>query len=563
MLLVGCVLPNFYSTAQIRRILLWVLVLSIVPCAFTAQALSLTGVQSRMTPISGSSAFDLPIDTSQSILARVTFESRVVGTGPFLNQYFSPTIVFQFDGSISSFGTLMVTDDYQMAIAGASAIIAPSGNEVIVTFAAFATNGRRATISIYNVNGIGLNVSASLGFKVGDTNSSGTVTSADITGVKARSGQSASYGRAAYDINNTGIITAADISAVKARVQSGSPAFNVAPLANAGVAQSVVAGSIVALDGGASSDANSDPITYSWAFESKPVGSTSVLSSLTAAKPTFTADIPGTYVASLVVNDGKVDSSPAIASVDAQVNLTVPTSPQALAVTNTTSNSVSLVWNASTGGAGGVYSYQIYRIGPKISFPPGPPKWSQIGGTNAATTTFSDVNISSFQALNPSTVYSYAVGATSVGGPKSANSEIVSLSTLDFSLMKAKLTPYIVFEPATGRVVRQAFASSGVLATAAPISGYDAIAHAAIDTTLYGIRTVGVRQYSIYLYATDASVEPPIAGMNLGGNPTGGESHITIDMLSGRVIGGGGGQTSTLLLNIGDGRGGYISGERL
>ncbi|MGB4583911.1 MAG: PKD domain-containing protein [Rhodoferax sp.] len=90
---------------------------------------------------------------------------------------------------------------------------------------------------------------------------------------------------------------------------------NVAPVANAGVAQNVVAGTVVTLDGSASSDANGDPLTYAWTLTSKPAGSTAALSSATSAKPTFTADVTGTYVASLTVNDGKVSSNTATVSI--------------------------------------------------------------------------------------------------------------------------------------------------------------------------------------------------------------------------------------------------------
>ena len=97
-------------------------------------------------------------------------------------------------------------------------------------------------------------------------------------------------------------------------------AANVTPVANAGSAQRIVAGAVVTLDGSASSDANNDPLTYSWSLTTKPSASSTVLSSATAAKPTFTADLPGTYVFSLVVNDGKLSSDPAIVSITSIAN---------------------------------------------------------------------------------------------------------------------------------------------------------------------------------------------------------------------------------------------------
>ena len=86
-------------------------------------------------------------------------------------------------------------------------------------------------------------------------------------------------------------------------------AANSAPVANAGAAQSVSIAAVVTLNGTGSTDANGDTLTYRWTLTSKPTNSTATLSSATSASPTFTADLAGSYVASLVVNDGKVDST--------------------------------------------------------------------------------------------------------------------------------------------------------------------------------------------------------------------------------------------------------------
>ena len=85
---------------------------------------------------------------------------------------------------------------------------------------------------------------------------------------------------------------------------------NVRPVANAGPDQTVTVPATVTLDGSASYDADSDPLTYQWSLSSAPTGSTATLSDPTAINPTLSADLAGTYVLQLIVSDGTIDSLP-------------------------------------------------------------------------------------------------------------------------------------------------------------------------------------------------------------------------------------------------------------
>ncbi len=91
--------------------------------------------------------------------------------------------------------------------------------------------------------------------------------------------------------------------------------LNVKPVANAGSSQSAIAGDTVTLNGSGSSDANGDPLTFQWSFASIPAGSMSVVSSPTTTVTTFVPDLPGLYIARLIVNDGYVNSDPSTVQV--------------------------------------------------------------------------------------------------------------------------------------------------------------------------------------------------------------------------------------------------------
>jgi len=99
-------------------------------------------------------------------------------------------------------------------------------------------------------------------------------------------------------------------------VTVNAAAANIAPVALAGTSQPVVlTGTRVNLDGSGSSDANNDTLTYSWTLVSRPENSAATLSVTNSAKPTFLADLPGTYVFSLITSDGKLSSNTSIVTV--------------------------------------------------------------------------------------------------------------------------------------------------------------------------------------------------------------------------------------------------------
>lgn len=92
---------------------------------------------------------------------------------------------------------------------------------------------------------------------------------------------------------------------------------NLEPIADAGSNSTVVAGTLVTLNGSASSDPESAPLSYLWLMVSQPATSAASLTDPSSATPSFTADLPGSYVVELTVHDGEQSSDPDIVVITA------------------------------------------------------------------------------------------------------------------------------------------------------------------------------------------------------------------------------------------------------
>lgn len=87
-----------------------------------------------------------------------------------------------------------------------------------------------------------------------------------------------------------------------------APAENQAPTANAGEDKPVELGQTAQLSASLSSDPDGDPMSYQWQLISKPADSNVVLGETTSVNVSFTPDVIGTFVLSLMVADAELSS---------------------------------------------------------------------------------------------------------------------------------------------------------------------------------------------------------------------------------------------------------------
>lgn len=141
-------------------------------------------------------------------------------------------------------------------------------------------------------------------------------------------------------------------------VSIAAAAGNTAPVANAGLDQTVAVGASVILDGSASRDADRNALSYQWALTTKPAGSAATLSNSTTAMPNFVADVAGQYVGQLIVNDGTVNSAPDTVTITAGIGNTAPVATVGPDQTVADGATVTLDGSASRDADGNALTYR-------------------------------------------------------------------------------------------------------------------------------------------------------------------------------------------------------------
>jgi K319L-like, PKD domain len=127
-------------------------------------------------------------------------------------------------------------------------------------------------------------------------------------------------------------------------------ATNTPPVANAGPSQNVSTGATVTLNGGGSSDADHDPLTYAWTLTTRPNGSGAALTAANTVSPHFVADLTGLYVAQLMVSDGYNSSTATVSITATAPGITL--TPNPLTFGNNTTGTLTVTLSLPAGASG-------------------------------------------------------------------------------------------------------------------------------------------------------------------------------------------------------------------
>lgn len=422
-----------------------------------AGAAQSVGVATTVT-LNGSGSTDANADP---LTFSWTLTSRPAGSAAVFAEATSPVPTFIADVAGTYVAALVVNDGTTNSTPSTVTVTATVSNAVPVANAGVAQSVLTGTVVALNgsgssdANGDPLSYAWALTSKPAGSTAAlaGSATAAPTFTADSAGGYVASL-----------VVNDGTVNSIASTVTVTAAVANAAPVANAGVAQSLLTGTVVTLDGSGSSDANGDPLTYVWTLTSKPAGSTAVLAGSTTATPTFTADSAGAYVASLLVNDGKVNSSASTVVVTAAV----PTPVGGLLATNTR-------WTAASSPYL-LVSDVLVPAGITLSIDPGvrvigQGKRVQVAGTfSVEGTSTSYVNLEALvvQPAGSGGALPYLiriVGASVRGGSVMAQSNTYGPGS--FVLTDSRLNSvdyiYLYYPTGTNRIARNVFTNSACI----------------------------------------------------------------------------------------------------
>lgn len=159
---------------------------------------------------------------------------------------------------------------------------------------------------------------------------------------------------------------------------------NSKPIADAGPNQIGIVGIPVTLDGSLSSDVDNDPLSYVWSLLNKPANSGATVINADRIQALLTPDLPGDYIAQLIVNDSKLNSDPATSLVTISVATPINHPPK-ITSTGLTAASVSKLYNYAVTASDSdndslTYSLSLFPTGMTITAATGLIGWTPTAG---------------------------------------------------------------------------------------------------------------------------------------------------------------------------------------